>query len=361
MKKVSIITIHIGTNVGSNLQAIATCRILESLGLDTTLVNYIPPRVTDHRYWSVALSSPVKFLWRIVNYPSYKYNQKTFDHYLRSYIKLSPPIFENESFVDRCPSADYYITGSDQVWNTTWNEGIDTHYFFAGIKGNKIAFASSIGSTSLTDEEVNAFKTFLPDYSAISVREKSSQILLDSLGFNVEHILDPTLLLDSEQWSGYMRYTKKVRFPYVLVYLPYNVVDKEAVYSAARFLSKKHKLKIVTFSWNYFSESLADITIKRANPGEFLYLMAHAKFVITNSFHGTAFSINLKKHFWVFMPSKFSSRISSLLDICGLQNRMIKEDVNLNELESMIDYDHVDSVLESERVKAQEFLQRAFA
>ena len=70
MKKASVITVHVGTNVGSNLQAIATCRILEDMGIETTLVNYIPPRVTEHRYWQVARTSPIKFLWRIINFPS---------------------------------------------------------------------------------------------------------------------------------------------------------------------------------------------------------------------------------------------------------------------------------------------------
>ncbi len=142
-----------------------------------------------------------------------------------------------------------------------------------------------------------------------------------------------------------------------MVYTPYNIKDKEQIYKTVRTISNAKGLQVVTFSWDYWGERLADKTVYYASPGDFLSLMYYADYVITNSFHGTAFSINLNKQFWVYAPSMFSSRVSSIIRLLGLENRMIDGDIPESEIDDIIDYEKVNQKLDLERSRAMSFLK----
>ena len=105
---------------------------------------------------------------------------------------------------------------------------------------------------------------------------------------------------------------------------------------------------------------MADITITYASPGDFLSLMYYANYIITNSFHGTAFSINLNKQFSVFMPSAFSTRICSIIDLCGLDERIVSNGFEVEKIYKQIDYGPINSILEREREKSIGYLKNAF-
>lgn len=360
MRKVAFITIHVGFNFGSVLQTIATSRVLEDLGLEPICVNYIPPRATHARYWKDASSSISKFLWRVAYYPIKSISERIYDKYLRSHCRLSKPIYQSDNFVLKCPKADYYVTGSDQVWNSKHNEGIDSHYFFEGIDGNKLAYASSIGMTTLTAEEESYFKKALQQYTFLSVRESSAISLLNVLGFKATQVVDPTLMLDKLKWQEYMS-KRLVQQPYVFVYLPYNVVNKEMIYRTARAIAKQKRLKVVTYSNDIMFEKFADKTIFYSSPGDILSLIYYADIVVNNSFHGTAFSINLNKEFWTYMPSKFSTRLETILDVCKLKKRVLEKEIDSDLINASIEYIEVNQILNNERAKALEILKEAFS
>lgn len=369
MKKIkaSLITIHTGPNFGTILQVIASVATLQKHNIDTTVVNYIPPRDSYKRIVDDAIrrfksGSAFGKIRAILGIPKrfnvlYGYN-KTYIGVLKKYCKLSGAIYESDDFSKKCPQADYYITGSDQVWNTVHNEGIDTHYFFDKIEGKKIAFSSSIGMDSLNANEREVYAKQLSTYSSISVRETKAVELLSGIGIVSTQLLDPTFMLNREEWYNTLRFQRLQDEPYIVVYAPYNTVDKTAIYNKAREIAKNKKCKIVTFSWNKFDDPDADITFKEASPLDFISLMYYAEYVITNSFHGTAFSINLNKQFLVFMPSQFTSRIESILNLCKLENRIADRVSDFNEL---IDYSKVNQILDYERKRAHEFLNKALA
>lgn len=364
-KKVAFITIHVGANFGSILQAIATSELLKQIGCEPVCVNYIPPRASSKRFWSFGHGSAIKkfllFFWKVYALPLKLINNRVYQGFLKKNCALSNPIHAEDSFVKECPEADVYMTGSDQVWNIKHNEGIDTHYFFDGIRGKKISFASSIGNVALSDEEKSVFKKYLTLYSSLSVRESTAVSLLDELGFKAVQLLDPTFLIDKEEWKNYMPINRLVRRPYLLIYTPYNTVNKDVIFRHARMIADKEGLQVVTFSWTYYKEKDADKTIRYAGPGDFLNLMSNAEYVITNSFHGTAFSINLNKVFWVFMPSSFTTRISSVLEKFGLSDRLVAGDRIKKgwDYKLPIDYDSVNSVLQVEREKTLQYLMSA--
>lgn len=262
-----------------------------------------------------------------------------------------------------CPKFDIYLTGSDQVWNSIHNEGIDRHYYFDGFPKStiKIAYSASIGQENIDPDEFTEVKRMLGSYKAISVREESAKKLLNSMGYNATHVLDPTFMLNAEDWEGYMS-ERKIKEPYLLAYLPYDVPNKSLIFKSIRRISGR-KWKVVAFSKKGFlSEKLADQTMYFTNPGDFLSLMYYASFIVTTSFHGTAFCINLNKQFFVYLPTGFGTRITSILDMCSLRNRLLDsnkvisdEQLNMGE----IDYAPVMEIIDRERRKSIAFLQNA--
>lgn len=357
MKKASIITVHVGANFGSNLQAIATCKLIERFDITPQIINYIPYRVTWKGFFDC--TGILNFIRRLYSAPNKWLNDKIYNSYLAKHVKVSKAIYPWNSFLEMCPHADYYVTGSDQVWNSKYNGGIDERYFWKGFVGKKISYAASMGNERLTEEERLSFANLLKDYFAISVREKSAQNALEEIGIKSAHVLDPTIMLDKDKWKNYAT-EKIIKDPYLLVYLPYNTVDVNLTYRTIRKIAKKKNLKVVSFSWHYWADKLADKTIKYANPGDFLSLMIHADYVVTNSFHGTAFSINLNKQFSVYLPSSFSTRLLSLLKLCNIENRLLNEEITDAQIEEIIDYDKINSILEEERAKSFDFLKEAF-
>ncbi len=359
MKKVAILTIHIGINFGSILQTIASYETVKQLGYKPIIINYIPERATLKRYIKGAFSSPVRFVWRFIFLPIYLKYHSIYRRYLARYVDLSTPIYDSDNFVDKCPKSDVYIVGSDQVWNSQHNEGFNGRYFFEGIDKNayKIAFCSSFGRSEIDALEQKKIKGLLDGFKAISVREDSGVNILNKIGIKSEQLIDPTFLFTKGIWGKYA--SKRIeKEPYVLVYTPYNTVNASIIYGSARNLADKYGLKVVTFSWKAKREPLADRTVLFANPGDFLSMMLHADYVITNSFHGTAFSINLNKQFWVFQPSAFSTRIESVLNLTGLRDRMLMEEITDNDI-LKIDYKDINTILESERRKSVNFLKNA--
>lgn len=353
----SLITIHTGFNFGSVLQTIATTRFLSELGVKTTVVNYIQPNYTYKNYFKGLFKSAKSFLFTVFGIPYMVLNNIIYGRYLKKYCVLSKPIYKKDSFDQCCPRSDFYVTGSDQVWNTSYN-GVDMRYFFSGIEGAKIAFSSSIGKDTLDPETRQMLTEGLKDYKAISVREQSAVDILSTLGISSELVLDPTFILNKNEWA---RYGTKIqpKDEFILMYLPYNIKDKELIYSTARKIATKENLKIFTFAWGVRSDKYADRTFHFCSPGDFLSLMLQAKYIITNSFHGTAFSINLNKQFWVYMPSAFSTRIESVLARFSLEDRLLNSIIDDKQISKTINFETVNDILDKERKRACEFMLKA--
>ena len=362
MKTISLITIHLGSNFGSILQTIASFEILKKLDYKILIVNYIPDRCTWKRFLISHIDNFSSFLKMFIVVPLEIINKHIYNSYLARYADVSNPIYSGDDFVNVCPKSNIYVTGSDQVWNSVHNEGLDRRYYFDGFPGDtiKIAYSSSIGRGKLDLDEYVEVKRMLGSYKAISVREESAKQIIESMGYTVTHLLDPTFMLNKEDWGKY-RSKRLVKAPYVLVYLPYNIHNKQLIYKTVRSIAIEKGLKIVSFSWTIKPEKYADKTIYFANPGDFLSLMEYADYVVTNSFHGTAFSINLNKQFSVYLPTGFGTRIISILKKCSLMHRLLKEEeiITKEKINEKINYQSVNKILDEERTKAYAFLNKA--
>jgi hypothetical protein len=212
--------------------------------------------------------------------------------------------------------------------------------------------------TELPIDYAEYMKRQLMEYDAISVRESSAVDILTGLGLTSTLVLDPTFMLEKDEWKLYSS-RRLVREPYLFVYLPYNIVDKELIYKTVRKIAIHKCLKVVTYSDSFIKDKDADQTVTFVTPGDVLSLFYYADIIVTNSFHGTAFSINLNKQFWTYMPSSFSTRINNILDQCQLNSRLLTEEISDSQVLELIDFSYSNAIIADERENAFHFLIEA--
>ena len=364
--KVSLITILDNTNYGTYLQALATGMAVKSLGHDVEIIHYTRPCMT---FWGNSKAvfqdrGLLRWFYRcIVRYSRKSSQLRKLDiDFLASYLPLTEEYVGFDALMANPPQADAYLTGSDQVWNSFYNRGIDKSYYLEyAPKGKKrISYAASIGMPNIPEQEKNDTKRLLKKYHSITVRELSAKQILADLGISSEVVLDPTLLLNKKQWDQIAsEYPFTVKESYLLTYsVEYGKEDSCIKHYAKKIAEKKGlKLYHITYSGKPF-DNYYDKVYTYATPDKFLKLMLHASFVVVSSFHGTAFSINFNKPFITVSPKKFNSRIMSLLEITGLKSRMVTDSSRPIENFGEIDYSSVNKILDGERIKSIEILNK---
>ena len=362
--KVSIITLHRVFNYGSVLQAYATQKIFEDLGYSVEIIDYITEQRRNKRIFATVPDSINniihKYIYLFFKVFSILIKKYTFGRFLKRYVNLSNKKYITyHDLVSDPPQADIYVTGSDQVWNSNYNEGIDKGFFleFAPNEKKKISFVASFGKTHLDRSEKEVTKTYLKKYNALSVREDCAIDILNDLGYyNCTCLIDPTLQVKKEHWEK-LASKRLVKENYLILMLLYNEDNGATQY--ARKIADEKGLKLVKISWELKKNRFVDILMTHRSPEDFLSLFKYADFVVTNSFHGLAFSINLNKQFIVVPRKEYNSRIESLLRLTGLEERMVTSAAQLSVTKSMIDYTKVNHIIEAERLKAIEFIKES--
>ena len=283
--------------------------------------------------------------------------------FVAKYTSITHTYFSVGELESNPPKADIYVTGSDQVWNTSHNQGVERVYYlsYAPLGCKKYSYAASIGQDIIPEEHIKETQLYLSQYDAISVREDKAVDLLKKIGIQATQVLDPTLLLDKTQWLKYAN-KRLVSEDYLLVYSVEPTEFDQKVSDVAKHIAKVKGLKIVSVS-NYGECKRipdCDIYFDYALPQYYLSLMAYAAFVVVSSFHGTAFAINFNKPFLTITPGTFSSRIASLLALTGLNERRISglNDMNNDLLESNINYSRVNDILGENRNQSIQFIKK---
>lgn len=255
---------------------------------------------------------------------------------------------------------DAFICGSDQIWSI--HEGMfNPYYYLDFVTKKKISYAPSLGADKIPEEISQTIQKLLADYGAISVRESASAKQISSLtGRNVEWVADPTLLHDRQFWSEFTAGIPARKKKYLLCYF---LENREWYFKYARKLAKKLNLKIVLIpnKWDFISSEY--VTENGIGPKEFVSLIQHADFVLTDSYHGSIFSILFQRDFFYLLrfhdsdPNSQNIRINSLFDYLRLNNRIISK-CNLQEGFLSIDnYDMVNKKLDDLRVRSRYYLK----
>lgn len=364
--KIDLITLHNVKNYGSALQTYATQEIFKNLEHEVEVINYyrkdlIEKDLVKNRLNSSKIFSKnfiTKLVGKMFLTSSVRKQCKVFNDFLNSKVKLTKPYYSYDDLKNDVPEADIYCTGSDQVWNSDWNNGIEKAFFLEFVDNKpKISYASSFGKEKLDIDEIEITKNMLKKYKSISVRENSAVKIIKDLGIeNVEHVLDPTLLLNKNEW-GKLVVDIKHKNKYILVY-QLNTYNPEFDRYVKK-LSKIKKLPLIRISNNGYQVLKYGKFVNCPTVQEFVSYFYNAEYIVTDSFHGTGFSINFNKKFVSIFPKKFSTRLQSILDLTGLSNRKVQDFDNFSIIDENINYKKVNSILDNERNKSINYLKNA--
>lgn len=370
-KTIGLITLHNSPNYGSCLQTYATQMVFAALGDSCTVIDYyrydaIPGHEVDRALnGQLAKKLPIfkipgmKELAKIPVKRMVERRSKPLNEFRSQYLNLSSRKYY--SFDELCgdvPKADIYCTGSDQVWNSTWNQGFERAFYleFAPKGTKRIAYAASIGKSSIEDWEAPLMRDALSKYEAISVREREAADLLESIGVKgAVPVIDPTLMLKKGDWAKISDEWNDDE-SYILVYQ----LNRNAQFDKyVQDISRLTGMKVYRIAYGVHERRKGEKAVICPSLGRFLSMFLGAELVVTDSFHGTAFSVNLNKHFISINPGRFGGRIVNLLTMTGLDSRLLGDYRDTSLVKAPINFEEANSALDVERLRAMDFLRIA--
>lgn len=358
-------------NYGSYLQAYALQHVINKLGYDNSIIDderiVFPYGKSSNDAWIKKLPFYKQLYIRL----SQKLHSCNPDKDARKVEKRYKKFREKYLAIDNnfnCLSElndryDLFIAGSDQIWAPT-KEIFKPFYYLSFAKKKKISYAASVNSEFYPEEYKEPVSDLLKDFSHISVREVAGKLMLESfLHRNIEVSLDPTLLLTSKDWAEVSSHHSE-RQPYILCYLlSYN----ETYLQYAHDFAVRRNMPLYIFSNKEEYRPYANKMIA-AGPSEFISCFRDASFVLTDSFHGTVFSILHEKEFITFKRfngkegNNQNERLINLFEITGIENRFIEErDLSLDLIPKQIDYNIVKNKLEIRREQSISYLKKALS
>lgn len=372
--KIGMMTFHKSQSHGAMLQAVALQKTLEKLGNDAEIINYNRFFIkSKNQVTNKSVAGKIKsFIIKIVSFAIKvlfgRKNRKKiqlFEDFREEYLNIGKKEYNTTAEMKNdCFDYDAFVTGSDQVWNPdTINH--DAYYFtFLDETKNTVAYAPSIGVSEIKDQEIrDKMGEYLKHIKHLSCREESGAKVIESItGRHVEHVLDPTLLLTKEEWSSFVSEDTEHHKPYVLCYF---LGSLKYGRDFAKKISKSLNYDLVFIPQSpvdFFRLNKKEFCV---GPIEFLKLFKNASVICTDSFHGTAFSINMQKPFYSFCrrnPYGSASRLSrlkSLLSKLNLSERLIMPDDRFDPQKLEIDYETTNTLLNAEREKSLNYLKNA--
>lgn len=332
-KIVGILTMHGVVNYGSVLQAYATQKIVEKLGCDCEIIDYkFPKNHLPRRFENPVLS----FLYDVYHFfrcrRFYELKNKLYC-FRREYLHLSKVYATREEIIRNPPFYDIYLVGSDQVWNPVHTGGDDVFMLGFVPSGTcKISFSSSFAIEKLPLEYKAEYKRLLGEFKALSVRESNgSSLIKELLGRDVTVTLDPTLMLSAIDWHG-LSISVPNKFKekkYILLYLlNYAFNPAPYVYGLVSYLQNRTGYMVYTLLPLAKGNGIRNVKeIRSASPIEFLQLFESASYVVTSSFHGTAFAVNfgIPLYSVVSESDNGDDRQSSFLKLVSLEQCIVKK------------------------------------
>ena len=363
---IGILTFHYAHNYGAMLQAYALVTFLRLKGFEAKIIDYRLPFIYDlyellnfkgfYKRYRRKNNVLIALLKSIKNFSKHKNKLPKwyrFEDFLNNSLIKTSRVYSLEEINQQ--NFDCIVCGSDQIWNSSLTDRLEPLYFCEGIIApNKISYAASNGNEKVEPKEWVLFKSYISNFSKISVREKGLSDFLSNKGIANTVVLDPVFLLDKQAWQGVCNPVSIKRY-----LLTYSFNENPEFFVEAKKLADKKHLQLVCLLFKK-NESLSSDIIQVVNggPKEFVSYFNEASFVVTNSFHGTAFSILMRKQFYTIPPLKGRERVDSLLGALGLTNRITSADFDDT---AIIDYQEVCDKLNLLRQKSWNFLKEALS
>lgn len=369
MKKIAVITFHRAHNFGSVLQTYALQAYVKSLEdlegekIEYRLIDFFTEnqeRIYDVFKKNNCLKNLIKNFIALPYAKALKVKHDKFNTFIENNFYLTKRYKNETEFCNNPPKADYYISGSDQIWNVRALDFSPSYYLNFVKEGKKISYAASFGPLKIDWNQYDGERVsrYLREYDCISVRENGSADNIQKLtGQMCEVNIDPTLLLGKEQWKKIQSNANYNNGKYILLYC---LEPTKKQLELAQAISKKLELPIVVLRYNNKNDMFNQYVKKYdSGPEDFLSYIDHAALVLSSSFHGTAFSIIYHKSFYVFDGMK-DDRISTMLIKMNMSERVLSgmEDIERVTL-SVPDEEKIEAVLAYEREFSKEYLRRA--
>lgn len=383
MKKIGVVSCYFQPNYGSMIQAYATQLALDKLGYDNETIdisgfeNEIKKAKIKY-FVKASLTSGILFskfgrakdvYIRKIKKNNYTENMlirnRAFKRFEKKTFRMSEIYNSKKELENNCKRYKAILVGSDQLW-LPGNIAADYYTLnFVPQTINTIAYATSFGQASLPNDTVKLAKTFLKKIKHISVREEAGALLIKNItGRSVPVVCDPTFLFNADEWNKIQCKDPIVEGDYIFFYfLGNNIIHRKFVDRLSKFTGLKVVCLPHVDEYVKEDEIYSDVQLYDIDPGQFLNLIRYAKYVCTDSFHCSAFSIQYKKNFFAFKRfengNKLStnSRLETLFKITGVKGRLLKGDESIEyALNIRTDYNMVSLQLDEIRRKSFNYL-----
>lgn len=369
MKKIAVVTFHRAHNFGSVLQTYALQECIKKIAKESiTDIEYnLIDFYTDQQeelykiYKSdYSIKNLIKNLinWYYSKELKIKYNK--FNNFISENFNITKRIRSENELRKNTPIADYYISGSDQIWNVRAKDFSDVYYLDFVENGKKISYAASFGPLEINwnQYDKDRYTKFLQEYNSISVREEGSRKNIEILtGEDCIINVDPTMLLTKAEWRKIQSSANYGEGQYILLYC---LEPSKEQLKLAEAISGKLGLPIVVLRYNNKNDMFNHYVKKYdSGPEDFLAYIDHAALVLSSSFHGTVFSMIYHKPFYVFEGMK-DNRISTMLTKLEMENRSLNSWEDIEKVNLLPpDKEKIENVLGCEREKSKAYLSKA--
>lgn len=354
MKKIGVITINDFNNFGNRLQCYAVQHYLENMGF------FVENIYNEYNCSSLFVNNGKRMIRQLRDLGKRKtisIRNQNFNEF-NKYINFSEERIINGKFnKDINEKYDFFITGSDQVWNPYDSGRSETDFLTFASDEKKISFSASMGVEKLPDHVIETYKYYLKDYKSISVREEAAKIIVQNITKrnDVEVLVDPTMLLTIKEWEKISQKPNIIhQSRYILTYFLGRTNKQEDIIKS---IAKNYSCEIIDL---YDKNSM----FYTCGPQHFLYLEKNAFLICTDSFHSVVFSFLFNRPFIVFerenTKMNMNSRIDTFLLKFGLQQNRYVASRNLDEYLNW-DYTKGYKILNQEREKARHFLIHALS
>lgn len=383
-KKIGLAVVTYKDNFGSALQTFATQYIVSSMGFNVECIttsgiqNIINSK--KKRYYAMRIFNKDEFAYiravassifrRKIKNASYANNvgirHEKYINFNNRYLRFSPYTSNFAELTQLSKKYDAVIVGSDQLWRPSNIAGCFFTLEFLPKDIRKIAYSTSFGVANLHKSIQKHAKEFLKSFDYISVRENSGKTIVKKLlNKDIPVVCDPTMLLTIHDWDQYVDHEPFIKGDYILCYImgqsnvQRNFVKRLRIATGYKVVGLLHGSTYVAGD-----DEWVDTAPYNVGPFDFINLIKHAKFVCTDSFHCSVFSIINHTPFFVFrrdndnMETSANDRIYTLLSWSGLDNRLLYGNENIDEcLKLTIDFDAVNEKVSVRRSDSLEYLE----
>ncbi len=366
--KLGLLTFHNTANYGAALQAYAFEKFLTDKGYDCEYINYVNKarargyNMTWHIVNSIKHGRVKSAMTYLLGSPFLMLRKYRFNKFYAKYLRATAKVYHSSAEARELnPVYDFFIVGSDQVWNPHHN-GNDMAYLLDFVEEDKkrISFSSSFGMAKIDEKHREAYKKHLSSFHALAVRERiGCDIIRELTGRNAQLVLDPVMLLTKEQW---MQLVSKRRYKerFIFSYTNRNSQIADFFKTGYRLEGRKHYiLSRYTRPFDFFNPKSR---VKYCmSPQEFVSVVAHSELVVSASFHCLAMAIIFNRPFVAIMAGNKGKdeRLMNLLRELGLEGRALSPTMTEADINAPIDWDCVNKKIEQLKTSSIEYLDKA--